>query len=74
MAWRASKAPSTTRPAQTRRRHRPTRRMTSLRHSTTLLPQQRDTADTETLDTRPKLTWVLLPDSTGRLRPQARWI
>lgn len=72
MTRRVSKAPSTTRPSQTRRRRRLTRVAGAMR-PTSFVPYQRDAAEVEPLSDQPKLTWVLLPDSTGRMRPQARW-
>ncbi|KUP98181.1 hypothetical protein AC529_02600 [Thermobifida cellulosilytica TB100] len=74
MSQRVSRTPTTTRPSPTRRRHRPACAAGTARHTPDLVPYQRDPAEAEPSSARPTLTWVLLPDSTGRLRPQARWI
>ncbi|TDQ55499.1 hypothetical protein [Actinorugispora endophytica] len=75
MAREVSKAPSSaTRPPTTRRRRRPARALsTTGQLSPSPVPQQREAPEAETISTRPRLNWVLAPDATGRMRPEARW-
>ncbi|GAB3210734.1 hypothetical protein SAMN02745673_02699 [Marinactinospora thermotolerans DSM 45154] len=72
MARKVSEASLTTRPAPTRRRRRATVNR-ACATVTSSLPRPRSMEETVTEPARPALVWVLVPDATGRMRPEARW-
>ncbi len=79
MASRVNSTSQTNRPAPSRRRSRSTavRRTTALaRGPLTSAPPQRQPAEAAEAHTfgKPTLSWALITDTNGRVRPEARWV
>ena len=74
MVRRQGMAAQSGRPAPTRRRTRPTvvrRAPGTMRRADLTPPAPRASEET---DRRPAMSWVLVEDANGRMRPEARWI
>lgn len=74
MTRRADKAPpSSARPSMFRPRRLTPEPDVSPGRYAPLIPKQRVAPEAETVSDHPRLNWVLVPDATGRMRPEARW-